>query len=210
MSKTKLLKTACACAAAAMTLCMASCDKTPDLTGVWEGAPSQLMQSGTRDVSGTLASSQIASRIIFTPSQDNKRMGSVSITSDITLMDAVPADSMVVSTYEVSVSATSSIAGTYHFEDGDDDDVLIALDNSTLQVNVDPEAVTYNVNVLDGVQSPELEKMRPALAQRYQQHLKTALQLEYAKYQKLNDVKVKNGILSCEINDRDFSFRLVP
>lgn len=191
-----------------LAFAFASCEQNAKISGTWSGTPEHFGQTGTADVSGTVAYSQIVSRLQFDPQDDKNQTGTIGITSDITIMDDIAPDSSVVNTYEASISATASIEGTYRFTS--DDDIAVALDFNTLQVYVDPEAVTYNIDVLTQEQEPKLEAMRQSLARKYADRIKMMLRAEYAKYQKIDDIKVSHGIMSCEINDHDYTFRQVP
>lgn len=185
-------------------VCLVACDTTPNVEGTWIGAPVRIDSASSADVLGPVADCQVASTFNFVAS--DKSNGTVNITSDITMLDAVdaPVDSPI-ATYEISVSATASISGTYTFTD--DDDMVLTLDYSTLTVHLDPEAITYNQNLLDNTQAPAIDSLRPILADRYRKAITSQIRADYAKYQHMEDVKINNSILTCEVDDRDMSFR---
>lgn len=187
-------------------LAFAACERTPQVEGTWIGAPMRTDGTTSQSVLGPAVDCTVASNLIFTPDNDDAKSGSINITSDINLLDAVnaPVESPI-DTYEISVSATASIQGTYTFTDHDD--IAVTLDYSTLTVHLDPNAVTYNQNLIDGRQIPELDSLRTSLADKYRASISQQLRTEYAKYQHIDDVKIKHSILSCEVADRDLSFR---
>lgn len=191
------------CAWAAMLLATA-CERTPQVEGTWIGAPARIDSNASTGVLGPVADCTVASTLNFAPT--DKKSGAVTITSDINMLDAVnaPVDSPI-ATYEISVSATASISGTYEFTEGDD--MVLTLDYNTLTVHLDPDAVTYNQNLIDNAQAPEIDSLRPILADRYRAALASQLRTEYTKYQHLEDIKIKSSILTCEVADRDLSFR---
>lgn len=190
------------CATAALVF--AACERMPQVEGTWIGAPARIDSNASAGLLGPVADCTVASNFNFSPT-DNKT-GAVTITSDINMLDAVnaPVESTI-ATYEISVSATASVSGTYTFTDHDD--MVLTLDYTTLTVHLDPEAITYNQNLLDNSQAPAIDSLRPAMADRYRAALTSQLRTEYAKYQHIEDIKIKNSILTCEVADRDISFR---
>ncbi len=199
----KTLNTAILAFAAAAMMC--ACDRTPDISGTWAGTAQPFGQTGTPGVTGTLANAQIANNLTFILAAGDKHAGNVEVTSDITLIDAVPFDSAMVAPYELSVSAVASATGTYRFTD--DDEIIIAIDPATISVSVDPEAVTYSENVITGAQAPAVDSIRPQLAETYRMRLLPFVRNQYGTLQKIDDIKVHVDMLSCEINDRDYTFR---
>ena len=184
--------------------CLTACSGHPDVEGQWTGQPTKLAQTGTEDVSGILVNSQVATNMIFTPSEGDSSKGSVTLNSDVTVMDEIGPNDLIVQTYELSVAATTSIQGTYTFID--DDDMAVVFDNSTLVVNVDPKAVTFNMNAITGGQDPQLDTLKPQLAQSYSVSIGNEMRAYYSTFQHIDDIYVKNGIMTCEINDRDYTF----
>lgn len=165
----------------------------------------RLTQAGEPGVAGTIANSQVNTRLTFVPDDST-----VVLNSDINVMDVIGPNDLFINTYELSVSATASIRGKYTLErDGDDYNVIIAFVDTTLAVDVDPQAVTFNTNALTGKQQPELDTLRPHLAQNYCVSIRNDLHEYYSNFQHLEDVRVKDNILSLELADRDCTFRRV-
>ena len=142
--------------------------------------------------------------------KQSDRSGKITITA---LLDAnqpvSSSDSSLMQPYEVSVAATASITGDWTYEDRDDDDIIVSLDPESLKVRVDPDGVTFSQDILTGNERPVLDSLTAATAAVWTRSLTAAMRVEFAKYQKISDVKVKKNILSCEIDDRDYSFRRV-
>lgn len=108
--------------------------------------------------------------------------------------------------YEVSVAATASISGRWSYEDKDDDDILIYLDNKTMQVNVDPNGVTYSQNLLTGAQQPTVDSLTTVTVERWRSAIRNAASKQFFDFTKLDDVKVVNDILTFEVGKRDLTF----
>lgn len=196
---TKVILTLC------ITSAVCSCNRVPDISGTWNGTASQIGYTGKDNVTGPLVNGQITNTLTFIPSVNETRMGTVEIASVINVTDAVPFEGQVTDPYEINVTATATGRGAYHFTD--DDELVIAIDNNSINVNVDPEAVTYAENVFTGTQSPQTEDIKGKLASAYKAKILSQIRLEYSKMQRLDDIKVHDNILSCEFADRDYTFR---
>lgn len=178
------------------------------IDGAWVGGEERIFLSEK-----SIADCQAVSRFTFTPDADNNRKGTVTIVSDITIQDAVaPTDTSYFpdSNYEVSVVGEAMISGNYTFERDEDDDIIISLDPKSLKTSVNPDAVVYAANIVTGQQDPQVEPVpRQELAVRYERQLRAAVSALYEKYHKISDIKITHNIMSCEINDRDYSFRRI-
>ncbi len=184
---------------------ISSCSRTDRFAGEWMGTPTRMMDiPGASDATSTIS-------IDFAPSADVRRGGDVLMSATIDVSQAVTGS--VISPdapYQVDVAATASIRGRYVAEDDDDDDILLHLDPSTLQVNVDPAGVTFSENVLTGLQRPTLDSLTMQTVDAWRVLITSAIRDEFYKYQKIDDIKVHHGdMLSCEVADRDYTFRRV-
>lgn len=208
MKRTKI-----ALALSGIVLLLGSCDKTPDVAGTWEGNAVRMdaaADNKTAAPSATTArpiNTQIATNLTFIPDATDAKKGTVELASDIDVVDYVPFNDTADSPYELNIAATSVATGSYHFTD--DDEIVIAIDNKSVKVNIDPEAVSYGSNVLTGVQTPAIDSIKPAIVNRYNTLLLPEVKNYYSRFNKIDDIKVKESIMSCEIGDRDYTFRLV-
>lgn len=184
---------------------ISSCSRTDRFAGEWMGTPTRMMDiPGASDATSTIS-------IDFAPSSDVRRGGDVLMSATIDVSQAVTGS--VISPdapYQVDVAATASIRGRYVAEDDDDDDIFLHLDPSTLQVNVDPAGVTFSENILTGLQRPTLDSLTMQTVDAWRVLITSAIRDEFYKYQKIDDIKVHHGdMLSCEVADRDYTFRRV-
>lgn len=175
-----------------------SCERRPDVTGVWSGMPTR--------INTVSAASDATAQYSFAFGSTDKNGGDISISA---LIDAnQPVSASVLTTdvpYEVSVASTATINGSWRYED--DDDIIIALDPSTLNVRVDPHGVTFSTDILTATQQPQLDSLTATTAAAWQVSLTKAMTEEFRKFNKISDIKIHNGIMSCEIDDRDCTFR---
>lgn len=209
--KPGVIKAQLAVAAGIAIVCLGACSRLANIEGTWAGTPSRYetpqpaAASGSNGAVVTNISTQIATRMTFIPDQAKSGTGIVEFASDIDAVNTVPFDSTMVDPYEINIAATAVCSGTYHFDDRDE--IVIAIDPVSVRVTVDPEGVNYSENVLTGQQAPQIDSLRPALVQRYTRQLIPVMNDYYSRFTRVDDIKVKNDILSCEINDRDYTFR---
>lgn len=184
-------------------IAISSCDDRPDIVGSWSGMPSRI--DGISAASNADATISIT---FFADDNSDNDSGSLMISALIDADQPVSGpESFNNSPYEVSVAATATIKGNWTFEDHEDDDVLITLDPNTLAVNVDPNGVTFSSDILTGTQQPQLDSLTTATADMWKQSIAKSIGNSFYNIRKISDIKIKNGIMSCEINDRDITFR---
>lgn len=193
----KIMKKALLIFAAAGSLLLTSCDNREKIEGAWESSPMKL------DVPGTATSSATISYVF---GQD----GSVTLSSDINLTEPVnrQVDEALME-YQVSVSATASIQGKWQYVQDENDEVVIVLDDNSFTLNIDPDAVTFSQNILDGQQTPETETMKQQAIEKYTAMLTPAMKAYFTRFGRLDDIKVQKGFLNCEISDTDYIFRAI-
>ena len=183
--------------AAVCGLVITSCDNRAKIEGSWESSPVKLDLAGTATSSATLC---------YTFNQD----GSMSLTSDINLTEPMNSQTDgVLMEYQASVAATASVQGTWQYAPDENDEVIITLDNNSFSIDVDPAAVTFSQNVLDGAQTPEVETMKQQAVGRYRAMLTPAIKAYFGERVKLDDIKVDKNFLNCEIGDKDYILRAI-
>lgn len=202
----KLLSTTALCFMAFASVALCSCDNRPDITGTWNGMPTRINNiSAASDANATMS-------ITFINDNSEKKVdnGQLLISALIDANQPVNGENSIISApYEVSVAATATVSGHWTFEANDDDDVIISIDPQSLQVNVDPHGVTFSSDLLTRMQKPQLDSLTAATADAWRRSISQAVKDEFYAIHKISDIKIKNGIMSCEINDRDLTFRKV-
>ena len=90
----------------------------------------------------------------------------------------------------------------------DDDEIIISLDNSTLNVNISSKDIRFNESQFTQRLIPdEIQDQAPQITRRYASRIQHTLGIEILQYSRLDDVKIDKDLLMCEINDRDVTFR---
>jgi hypothetical protein len=193
-------------AAIAMSIAavLTSCKSVPDISGEWlSSQPAHLDVADGTDT-------QMLNRLIFTPDAAGSRTGKVTIKSDVNIVAPLPLTEVLVEPYQISITAQAMIDGTYAFDDGDDDELTIKLDQSSLKVEVSPLAQVSRENMLTQQQVPEVDAMKTAMIDKYKTLVERALSIEYGRFSHLEDLDLKNPqTLKFEIQDQDLYFNRV-
>ena len=188
--------------ATALALVAVACTKRTDINGSWTSTPTRV----GNDIAAASEATSVLSIDFDAPK--GARSGGVTVSAVIDATQPVKADTLATFTepYEVSVAATATISGRWSFEDDDDDDILIFLDRNTMQVNVDPNGITFPQTLLPGAQQPMVDSLSAVTADRWRSAVRNAATKQFFTLTKLDDVKVVNDILSCEVGKRDLTF----
>lgn len=185
---------------------LASCSKTSDFLGVWT---STTPEDITTSVPAASSATSLVS-ISFVEGTGKNDGGSVALTSIINVNQPVTGSPMSMNQpYEVNVAATASLGGTWIYEEGSDDDLLLSLDLSTLKVNVDNNGVTFTQNMLTGAQQPQIDSLTTVTAELWKNQLTQAMTKEFSRFKKLDDVKVHKGqVLTFEIQNPELTLQM--
>ncbi|MBD5277457.1 MAG: hypothetical protein HDS30_07405 [Bacteroides sp.] len=188
--------------AAALIAACTACSGGPDINGAWTSTPTR--------IDNEIAMASDATSVLTVDFRAPKGAKSGAVTMSAVINANQPVDSGATEgfaePYEVSVTATATISGQWTYEDDDHDDIVIFLDRSTLNVNVDPDGVSYSQNLLTGLQQPQVDSLTAATAERWRAAVRSAATAQFIALDKLDDVKVHDNILSCEVGKRDLTF----
>lgn len=177
----------------ACMLGMSSCDTRPNVIGEWQG-------NIKGEMPGT-ATSNLTATYAF------NRDGSVTASYLVNFTEAAAPNDSLISPYQISVSGTAMVNGKWQYVEGEDDEIAIVYDMTTLKVQIDPEAVKMQANVITDQQVPKLDDMMPALVSKY-----THMVENYFKQTPTvvwDDVKVKKPILRYEIGHDNYLLQQV-
>lgn len=182
-------------------LAATSCSSKDKFIGTWTA----LTQT---DITAQLPAASTASLLTtlqLMPSGADNTPGTACLSGIIDITQPVnPAYGSFDQPYEVSVAATASVCGTWHYKGDDDDDLLLSLDLKSINVTVDPAGVTYTENILTGKQMPQLDSLTAATASQWKTMIEAAMRKEFARYTVIDDIDVnRDGILSLEIQSPD-------
>lgn len=181
---------------------MSSCSGSDQLPGLWQGTPERL------NTIPSAAYATSAMSLDFGPRTD-KHSGNVIVSTVIDVTQSVDGLSQtILEPFEATVTATAQISGRYTWKD--DDELLLALDGSTMTVSVDPAGVTFSENILTGTERPVLDSLTTATVNRWKAEITGAASEQFARFAAIDDVSIHHGdIMSCEAGHRDYTFRRV-
>lgn len=193
------MKTPLLILSAACLIGLSSCDNRVNIQGEWQSSAIKLELPNTATSTATMS---------YTFNSD----GSVTLASEINItepLSPITIDNSNIEPYMASVSATSSISGTWQYAKDENDEVVIVFDDNTFQLNIDPEAVEISVNETTDTEVPTNVDMKAAVVQRYKALLTPEMKATYTRFSRLDDIKVDKNFLNCEISDHDYIFRAI-
>lgn len=179
-----------------MAVSFGSCDENArlarDIQGSWAGTPERL--NDAEDVTST-----IVETFTFTPDAVNPKAkkGNVTITGNVST--TIP---IAVSPVSISAAATTSIQGSWSIID--DDEIALVLDPKSLQVKVDPEAVTVSNDIFTDQNIPQVDSLRREVTANIGAQIRRDAETRYLSVKHLDDVKIKGPILKFEIADIEY------
>lgn len=180
---------------------ISSCDSkqklSEDLSGIWTGQEETLTNTGA-------ARASMVRLLQFTPT-GTEGEGDFTMTAYITVDNTMPATDEVVTPLTITASGTATITGVYQVKD--DDELILNLDASSLAINVDPDAVELKYNVLTEQSGSEVETLKPAAAVLVNQQIEHAARSAFSNLTEIDDIKISNQLMKCELGHADLTFR---
>jgi len=197
----KFTSVICATAAVAgMLTLMTACDTKAKLAesvqGKWTGNPEKMLDTGA-------ASASMVRTLEFTKGAADTE-GSVTMTAMITVENTMQSNDSIVTPLPITASGVATITGVYQAKD--DDELTISLDATSMNVNVDPDAVKLNYNIATATSAPLVEKLKPGAAILATQQINRAAQNAFSNITEIDDIKIEGSIMRCEINHTDLTF----
>ena len=201
----KFTSVICATAAVAgMLTLMTACDTKAKLAesvqGKWTGNPEKMLDTGA-------ASASMVRTLEFTKGAADTE-GSVTMTAMITVENTMQSNDSIVTPLQITASGVATITGVYQAKD--DDELTISLDATSMNVNVDPDAVKLNYNIATATSAPLVEKLKPGAAILATQQINRAAQNAFSNITEIDDIKIEGSIMRCEINHTDLTFTKSP
>lgn len=197
----KFTSVICATAAVAgMLTLVTACDTKAKLAesvqGKWTGNPEKMLDTGA-------ASASMVRTLEFTKGAADTE-GSVTMTAMITVENTMQSNDSIVTPLQITASGVATITGVYQAKD--DDELTISLDATSMNVNVDPDAVKLNYNIATATSAPLVEKLKPGAAILATQQINRAAQNAFSNITEIDDIKIEGSIMRCEINHTDLTF----
>lgn len=167
-----------------MVSCNSASKLAGELSGAWAGVPERLFDAGA-------SSATVIETYSFVPVDSVKDGGNVMVTALMSVTAAVSGTPGIAYPVTVTASGYATINGTWTALSHDKID--LRLDQSTLNVSVDPEAVLVSTDMEGNSDSANLTSLRPQLATSIRSQLQHAVSEHYRPQQILDHVSVIDG-----------------
>lgn len=167
------------------------------MRGVWAGAPEPLTNTGA-------ARASLVRVLNFTPTGENGE-GTVVITGYINVDNTMPSTDSIITPLTISASGVVTVTGFYQVKD--DDEAVLDLDTSSMTIDVDPDGVKLNYDVLDGTSESQVTKLKGAAAMLATQQVTHAARQVFSNMHLMEDIEVDKNLMSFESGHSDLTFR---
>lgn len=187
---------------AASVVLLSSCNEKAKLasavSGAWSGTAERV---NTPDAKTTTTVTRMFN---FIPAADSSTGGTVEATAEFSVESGTQLEATNTQPISVTANGTATISG--HWEAIDDDEILISFDSKTLKVNVDPQEVVLEYTISTGTSVPVEENIPAAIAATVTRSMTSVMNHTVFNINKIDDIKVKGQLMSCEIGRKDYTF----
>lgn len=185
-------------AAGMLTACSEESRLAKQVTGSWASSPERIADPSA------ISASMV--RILDFVKDSDSAGGQLVMSGLITVNSTVNATSPTINTpISYSASGVATVQGEWAAHD--DDEIILMLDPATFNLQVDPQAVVLDYNLIDGNSQATTDSLKPALMTELRAQMRRMVETQFFNAGKIDDIKVKDGMMSCEIDDRDVTFR---
>lgn len=181
-----------------MTSCNEKARLADSVTGSWSG------QAERVDTPNQPTTTTVTRMIRFTPSLNSSTGGSLVATAMFSVESGTQLQASGIQPIAVTVNGTATISGQW--EAIDDDELAISFDSQTLKVNIDPSEVVLEYDIATQTSDPISEDVKPDIAAAVTRSMTQVLNHSVFNYAKIDDIKVKGNLMSCEIGKKDYTF----
>ncbi|MGN0210701.1 MAG: hypothetical protein ACI391_06250 [Muribaculaceae bacterium] len=136
--------------------------------------------------------------------------GPLRLSSLVDITQRIEGDTAVINMpYDVSVAASTTVSGTWTLVD--EDEIAIAVDMKSLQVNINANSVTFSQNLLTKVDVATVDSLTEVAIDCWKKEVRRAWTYELSHLQTLDDVEVSENrnMLTFEVgNTGNFDIKL--
>lgn len=199
----KMKKITAIFAAAIMIIGLSSCDSkqslAEDVQGTWTVQPDQIT-----DTDGQTVGIMRMIEFVKEPSQAG---GEVVISSMVSVNMHLPdSDGNPEAPINVTASGKATISGTWAVVD--DDEIAIFFSPDTYSIEVNPDATVLTPAGEMSENGPDLAQLRPSATEYVRSQIAYALRGDFYKFTKIEDIKIQDNVMTCEVNSRDITMRI--
>lgn len=190
-------------AALSFNACDSASSLARDLTGAWSGTPERLFDADAS--SGTMIET-----FSFAAGDTIDNGGQFTVSALMSVTGALSGAEGITVPVSVTASGYAMITGTWQAISADR--VKLLLDESSLMVKVDPDAVVINADMFTGTSAPaNMATLKPQLAESIAAQLRHAVSGRYRPEMTMTGVSVKDGTtLRFKIDKSSYTFSRQP
>lgn len=183
---------------ATMTSCNEKARLADSVTGSWSG------QAERVETPAQPTTTTVTRMLTFTPSLDSSTGGTIRASALFSVESGTQLQPAGIQPIAVTVNGSATITG--HWEAIDDDEIAVSFDSKTLNIDIDPQEVILEYDIASQEATPMDESIRPDIAASVKRSMTSIMNHSVFNYGKIDDIKVKGSLLSCEINKKDYTF----
>ncbi|MCM1449618.1 MAG: hypothetical protein NC082_04705 [Clostridiales bacterium] len=190
--------------ATAVILSLTSCNEKAQLAsqinGTWSG---QAERVTTPETTGHQTTTTVTRMYTFNIDPGSKTGGTIDAVAYFSVESGTELQAAGTQPIAVTIEGNATICGRW--EAIDDDELAVTFDSSTLAVNVNPDAIELEYNIDTQQSFSVADSIKPQLAQQVTRSMKNVMNHNVFNFAKIEDVKVKDMLMSCEIGHKDYT-----
>lgn len=195
----KILTSALLVASMAMiTSCNEKAKLADAVTGSWSGQAERI------ETPNQPTTTTVTRMITFRPDLNSSTGGPLLATALFSVESGTKLQAAGIQPIAVTVNGNATITGRW--EAIDDNEIAISFDSQTLTVNIDPNEVVLEYDIATENATPMNENVKPDIAATVKRSMTQVLNHSVFNYGKIDDIKVKGSLMSCEIGKKDYTF----
>ncbi len=183
-------------------LSFTSCNEKAKLasavTGSWSGSAERV------DTPDAKTTTTVTRYFTFTTDAGSKTGGTLTATAQFSLESGTQLEATNTQPISVTASGTATITGKW--EATDDDEIMVSFDTNSLQVNVDPQEVVLEYTISTETSEPISEDLPATMATAIKRSMTSVMAHDVFSFSKIDDIKVKGNLMSCELGHKDYTF----
>lgn len=195
----KVFSTAILIASVALfSSCNEKASLAKSINGAWSG------QAERVDVPDSKTTTTVTRMMTFNTDAGSSTGGTIDATAMFSLESGtqlLPAGTQPIA---VTVNGTATISG--HWEATDDDEIIVSFDSKTLKVEIDPDEIVLEYDIATQESYSVSDSIQAGVVASVSRSMATLLQHRVFNFNKIDDIKVKGSLMSCEIGKTDYTF----
>lgn len=191
-------------AGTAAMLAFSSCNEKAKLadrvTGTWSG---QAERVKTPETTGHQTTTTVTRIYSFKTDPGSKTGGTLQAAAYFTVESGTGLQAAGTQPIAVTIEGNATITG--HWEAIDDDEIAVSFDTNSLDVKVDPDAIELQYDIATGQSYSVSDSIKPRLTQSVARSMKNVMTHNVFNFGKIDDIKIKGALMSCEIDHKDYT-----